>query len=85
MSNLKFARVVEPENQDLLDYEAACQALRARALPTLPSTLAVERRINPFLRSRESTVRRAVRGWRATAEDETAVFAALRQWKNEFK
>jgi len=85
LSNLKFALAVEPGNMDLIHYEAACQALRARALPTLPSTLAVERQINPFLRSRESTVKQAVQGWRATAEDETAVFAALRQWKNEFK
>lgn len=85
LSNLKFALAVEPGNLDLIHYEAACQALRARALPTLPSTLAVERQINPFLRSRESTVKQAVQGWRATAEDETAVFAALRQWKNEFK
>jgi len=85
LSNLKFALAVEPGNMDLIHYEAACQALRARALPTLPSTLAVECQINPFLRSRESTVKQAVQGWRATAEDETAVFAALRQWKNEFK
>ena len=85
LSNLKFALAVEPGNLDLIHYEAACQALRARALPTLPSTLAVECQINPFLRSRESTVKQAVQGWRATAEDETAVFAALRQWKNEFK
>lgn len=85
LSNLRFARAVEPGNQDLRQYEEACRALRAQALPTLPSTVAMERRINPFLRSRERTVRQAVQEWRATADDETAVFAALRQWKNEFK
>jgi hydroxyacylglutathione hydrolase len=85
LSNLRFARAVEPSNQALIHYENECQALRARHLPTLPSTLAVERQINPFLRSRESTVRHAVQRWQATADDETSLFAALRQWKNEFK
>lgn len=85
LSNLKFARAVEPRNADLIHYVTACEALRARALPTVPSTVGLERRINPFLRSREGTVRQAVQAWRPTADDETAVFAALRQWKNEFK
>ena len=87
LANLRFALAVEPGNADLTHYNAQCEALRALGQPTLPSPLATERRINPFLRSREATVLRAVR---AHAElpahaAEVEVFAALRQWKNDFR
>ena len=48
-------------------------------------TLAQERLINPFLRTREDTVIRAAQAFDATASGDTGVFAAIRQWKNEFK
>ncbi|MDM0041500.1 hydroxyacylglutathione hydrolase [Variovorax sp. J22G21] len=87
LSNLRFARAVEPGNPDLTPYTAQCEAQRALGQPTLPSKLATERRINPFLRSREASVLRAVRAHAelsASATD-TQVFAALRQWKNDFR
>ena len=87
LSNLRFARAVEPANTALADYEAHCKALRAAGQPTLPSTLALERRINPFLRTREASVVSAALTFDANAgaSGETGVFAAIRQWKNEFK
>ena len=85
LSNLRFARAVEPGNEALSRYEHDCIALRERDKPTLPSTIAMERQINPFLRSREASVRSAVQAWRSTPDDEVAVFASLRQWKNEFR
>lgn len=85
LSNLRFARTVEPGNAALQQYEQDCMALRQRELPTLPSTLATELLINPFLRSREASVKGAVQAWRSTADDAAAVFASLRQWKNEFR
>lgn len=85
LSNLRFARAVEPTNAALLSYSAECEALRAQQRPTLPSSLATELAINPFLRSRQPAVVRAVQGFEAGAHDQTAVFAALRQWKNQFK
>jgi hydroxyacylglutathione hydrolase len=84
LSNLRFARAVEPDNAALQDYSQRCEALRARELPTLPSTIAVERDINPFLRSRQPAVTQAVAA-RAAANDEISIFAALREWKNQFK
>lgn len=87
LSNLRFARAVEPGNADLQTYEAHCQSLRAQGLATLPARLAQERRINPFLRSRHPDVRRALQthaGLNQTVDD-VAVFAALREWKNNFK
>jgi hydroxyacylglutathione hydrolase len=86
LSNLKFVRAVEPGNLELINYSQRCEELRARNLPTLPSTIEQEKRINPFLRTRLPGVIQAARDFKgATPEDDVAVFAAIRQWKNEFK
>jgi hydroxyacylglutathione hydrolase len=85
LSNLRFARAVEPDNAALADHERQCQALRAAGTPTVPSSIQLERAINPFLRSRTAAVTQAVRARTPAAADEVAVFAALRQWKNEFR
>jgi hydroxyacylglutathione hydrolase len=85
LSNLRFACVVEPGIAELLAYQRQCQHWRAEGRPTLPSTIGTERAINPFLRSREPAVTQAARAREPSATDEVAVFAALRQWKNEFR
>jgi hydroxyacylglutathione hydrolase len=87
LSNLRFARAVEPTNPDLADYVALCEALRAQGQPTLPARLGTERQINPFLRSRAAAVTTAARAHAHLSPhaDEVAVFAALRQWKNDFR
>ena len=85
LSNLKFACAVEPENTDLKQYLAHCQQLRAKNLPTLPSNLALERKINPFLRSRQPTVIATVAQHDATMTERDGTFATLRQWKNDFR
>lgn len=86
LSNLKFARAVEPESAALLHYTSQCEALRAQQQPTLPSRIALEKEINPFLRVRQPSVARAAQGHDAQVQlnDAVAVLAALRQWKNEF-
>ncbi len=85
LSNLKFARAVEPRNADLLHYTAQCEAQRARHQPTLPSSIALELRINPFLRVREPQVVQAAQAFDAGAHDDAGVLGALREWKNQFK
>jgi hydroxyacylglutathione hydrolase len=85
LSNLKFALAVEPDNADLIDYTAQCEALRARDLPTLPSSVARERQINPFLRVTAPQVQASARRRDRDAGDAISVLAALRQWKNEFR
>jgi len=85
LSNLRFARAVEPDNQALADYAAHCESLRQRNLPTLPSSIGLELTINPFLRSRQPRVAQAVQQHSGQPNlDDTAVFAALREWKNVF-
>jgi hydroxyacylglutathione hydrolase len=86
LSNLKFARAVEPENAALLHYTSQCEALRTQQHPTLPSRMALEKEINPFLRVRLPSVTRAAQAHDAQVnqDDAVSVLAALRQWKNEF-
>jgi len=89
LSNLKFALAVEPRNPDLRTYVAQCQQLRAEGSPTLPAQLGTELQINPFLRARHPDVRHAVAqhaGLSALEQtNDVAVFAALREWKNDFR
>jgi hydroxyacylglutathione hydrolase len=85
LSNLRFARAVEPGNADLRAHLAHCEALRARGEPTLPSRIALERLINPFLRSREPGVRAGLSAHGPVPGDDAEVLAALREWKNHFQ
>lgn len=85
LSNLKFAAAVEPANTDLQQYRAHCEALRAMGLPTLPSSMALERNINPFLRSRVPAVVAAATAHNAAMTHDTGAFATLRQWKNDYR
>jgi hydroxyacylglutathione hydrolase len=85
LSNLRFAAVVEPANGDVADAIASGQGQRAAGQPTLPSSIARERLINPFLRCSEPAVVAAARAQGADSDDGVAVFAALREWKNRFR
>ncbi|MES2511307.1 MAG: hydroxyacylglutathione hydrolase [Pseudomonadota bacterium] len=85
LSNLRFALAVEPGNADLVAYNAECVKLREAGQPTLPTTIAQELKINPFLRTRQAPVKTAALHFDASAHDDISVFAAIRQWKNQFK
>jgi hydroxyacylglutathione hydrolase len=84
LANLRFAQAVEPNNPDLGAYVLHCEALRAKNLPTLPSTMRNERAINPYLRCTEPEVVSSAMQHGARDSSPEAVFAALRQWKNTF-
>jgi hydroxyacylglutathione hydrolase len=83
-SNLRFAAAVEPLNTDLAAYTTACRALRAQWQPTLPSTIAQERAINPFMRCDAAAVIAAAQARGAADRSGPAVLGALREWKNTF-
>lgn len=85
LSNLKFATEVEPDNPALAAYYAHCQSLRAKGQPTLPSSIALELEINPFLRSGTPAVARSVLKFDAAGVALNGVFATLRQWKNQYQ
>src|SRR3989344_2459047 len=85
-ANLRFALAVEPDNADTLAYRERARALRTQNLPTLPSTIGLERRINPFFRTGQAQVRRVAekQAGRALAS-EVEVFAVVRRWKDSFR
>lgn len=85
LSNLRFALAVEPDNTELAAYQTRCLRLRNDDQPTLPTSIAQELLINPFLRTRQATIIAAAHRFDASAHDDTTVFAAIRQWKNQFK
>ena len=86
LGNIKFALTVEPHNQELLSWKDRAQALRHAGKPTLPTTLAHELEVNPFLRCEMLPVVSAVtQHAKLTNKEPLTVFTALRVWKDGFK
>jgi hydroxyacylglutathione hydrolase len=85
VANLRFARAVEPGNADLLAHATWCDARRALGEPTLPSSIALERQINPFLRCDSPEVVAAARRREPAAVRPADIFGSLRRWKDEFR
>ncbi len=85
LSNLRFAAAVEPANRDIRSHVDWCEGRRAHDLPTLPSTIGHELRINPFLRCGVAEVAASARAHGAASNEPAAVFATLREWKNQFR
>lgn len=50
-SNGRYALVAEPDNAALVERMAKVDAMRAQGLPTVPTTIALERATNPFMRA----------------------------------
>ncbi len=51
LSNGRFALSVEPDNATLVERMAAVTAMRERGEPTVPTSIALERATNPFMRA----------------------------------
>jgi len=85
LANIGFAKEVEPGNEALARREAHDRELRAQGKPTLPSRLGDEKRTNPFLRVREPAVIESANKYLGSrVADPVRVFAAIRDWKNQF-
>ncbi|MHC8286342.1 hydroxyacylglutathione hydrolase [Pseudomonas sp. XS1P51] len=85
LSNLRFAVAVEPGNPDTAERLAKVIEQRGAGIMTLPSNLALEKRTNPFLRTGETSVKEKVDERNGTEiRAPSAVFAALRAWKDKF-
>jgi hydroxyacylglutathione hydrolase len=85
LSNLRFARAVEPDNAALAERFALVSAQRDNNEITLPSTLAAEKATNPFLRVAETSIKeKAEQHTGMQLPSEAAVFKALRAWKDRF-
>lgn len=81
-ANIRFALTIEPDNAALVRRAAEVKALRAAGKATLPTTLALEKATNPFLRVDQPAIRRLIGMEDATAAD---VFGELRRRKDSFR
>jgi hydroxyacylglutathione hydrolase len=81
LSNGRFALTVEPRNAELQARMKDVQALRAQSQPTIPSTLGIEKKTNPFLRPDSPEIRKTLGMEDA---DNVAVFGELRRRKDAF-
>ncbi len=84
-ANIRFAAAVEPDNPALPAYRAAVARLRAAGQPSLPTTVAEQLAVNPFLRwDSPAVIAAASRRCGRALNQPDAVFAAIREWKNVF-
>jgi hydroxyacylglutathione hydrolase len=80
-SNAQFALTVEPDNGDLLARNEDIEKLRSQSTPTIPTTMGLEKRTNPFLRPDSANLRETI-GLKAASDVE--VFAEVRARKDRF-
>ncbi|QLB12587.1 hydroxyacylglutathione hydrolase [Bisgaardia hudsonensis] len=52
LSNLRFAETVVEDKSAVQNYLEKVEALRSKGLPSLPTTLILEKKINPFLQAK---------------------------------
>ena len=81
-ANARFAVTVDPANDRLKRRVDEIAAVRAKGLPTVPSTLADELETNPFLRAGDKDVQAAVGVAGGAPAD---VFAEIRRRKDSFR
>jgi hydroxyacylglutathione hydrolase len=75
--NLRFALLIEPHNLDLQQrIQSITQDTHA---PTIPSTIGLEQKTNPFLRWQQPAVQQAT-----NSQDPIQTFARLRSLKDQF-
>lgn len=85
LANIAFAKAAEPQNTILEKLETKVRELRDLNMPTLPSDIGLEKATNPFLRCNNPGIaRNASRAAGKKLADPVSVFAAIREWKNNF-
>jgi hydroxyacylglutathione hydrolase len=81
LANARFALAIEPGNPALKARVEAVRGQRDQGLPTIPTTICLERATNPFLRADEPAVAEALHMAGAAP---ALVFGELRRRKDRF-
>jgi hydroxyacylglutathione hydrolase len=77
LKNLEFALTVEPDNQALQQRYQQVKQQRSQDIPTIPSTIAIEKQTNPFLRWDTPSLQKI-----AGSQQPATVFGRIRQMKD---
>jgi hydroxyacylglutathione hydrolase len=86
LSNIRFALACDRDNEALERWNGDAQALRAAGKPTLPTTIGHEKEVNPFLRTDDLAIQRALSlQYSAPVPDRLTAFRMMRGWKDKFR
>lgn len=85
LNNLEFSVSLMPNNEALRVYREECKAKRAKSEITLPSTIGLELKINPFLRTHDPELIQSLQSKnKILAPDTLSIFTATRKEKDVF-
>tara|TARA_B100000768_G_scaffold181936_1_gene207553 strand:+ start:2584 stop:3348 length:765 start_codon:yes stop_codon:yes gene_type:complete len=83
-ANLSFAKEVEPLNKNIISRYNEVLKLRKEGIPTLPTTIEIELRTNPFFRCDVKEIQDSLLKKFNIKRNEQEIFKALREWKDNF-
>lgn len=85
LTNIRFALSIEPDNGDIAIRQTQEMQKRQQSQPTIPSSLLLEKRTNPFLRCHLPQVKRQVEQLtKRTLVTECDIFTEMRRLKDQF-
>ena len=79
--NIDFALTLEPDNLDLHKRKIEVARLRNNNKPSLPTSIGLELKTNPFLRCNQKTI---IENASAEKNDELSVFSKIRTRRNHY-
>jgi len=83
LDNIGFAKIVDPNNPDLLLREKEVKKLLDRGEYSVPSILENELKINPFLRFDKLDIKNSVQNhFNKKITNEAEIFKYTREWKD---
>jgi len=83
VDNLGFAKWVEADSDDVAQRQQAEISRQENGLPTVPTTVGLELKTNPFVRLQQPQVKQMAEKFvQIELDEDWQVFAALREWKD---
>ena len=84
-ANLNFALTVEPCNSELVYYYNQVLQKREQGIATIPSSIMLEKKINPFLRCDKASLMTSASEFSGEeVNDKLQTFSIIRAWKDNF-
>ena len=84
LSNLKFALEADDSNKELIEEFKKVENKINSNIPSLPTTLDKELKVNPFLRCDNINIQNKIIEKFNVSDNELEIFTALRKWKDNF-